>query len=194
MKQFTVKDFIKYNGPCFNCNNPINFRVGVSNYNADAVATLRPSFKNDHFSVDVQIKNSRSLQLWVFYKTNKIVTSDIKEFKSFVRDHSVYLKSYCDKCYCSIESKALEFDTDNLFIKPVGIARESLHVDTEKAIIHIESYDLDPNNSGTVATITSLEKKATAPPARINLPLIPLYKFQTKEKMLEKLKTYIVFS
>lgn len=188
MKQFTVKDFIKYNGPCFNCGDSINFRVIV-----DGSTNLRPTFKPDHFSIDLQIKYSRNLQIWVFYKTNKIITSDAKELALYLKEHNLSLKSYCDRCYSSIESRSLEFDLENSFIKPVGIQAELFSLEDDKYFYIVNSVD-DGKNTMTIVTLTSLDKKATSAPANLTLPFLPLHKFQTKEKLFAKIKTYLVFS
>lgn len=188
MKKFTIKDFIKYNGPCFNCGETINFRVLVDNS-----TNMRPNFGPDHFSIDLSIKYSRSLQIWLFYKTNKIVTSDPKELSIYLKEHELRLKSYCDRCYSNVESQPLEFDLENSFVKPVGIQSELFNIEDDKYFYNINTLNKDAY-SGTIVTLTSLNKKATSTPSSLVLPLLPLYKFQTKEKLINKIKTYLVFS
>lgn len=194
MKRFTVKDFIKYNGPCFSCDNGVSFRIGAQDNRPSAltdIETIRPSFKPDHFSIDLQIQYSRSLQLWIFFKTNKIVASDLGELKKYLIDHNLYLKTYCDRCYTTIETNKLEFNLDELYIKPVSLSREILNVTSDNYIYRVETY-YDPEETHVIAT--SLAKPAIKPPAQLTLPLLPLYKFKTKERFINKIKTYLTFS
>lgn len=196
MKQFTVKDFIAYNAPCFSCGNEISFRVEMREADGGGTIsqdTLRPTMYKEYFSIDLQIRYKRSLQLWVFYQTNKIISSDMKELEYYLHDHHLSMKSYCDRCYTSIVSDELEFNLKDSFIKPVSLSHESIKVSTEDNMFMLETYY---HNSPPLTNvwISSLTKPATSSPAKLELPVLPLYKFKTKERLINKLKTYLTFS
>ena len=116
MKRFTVKDFIAYNNPCFSCDNAINFRIGfldLENPQA-SVSYLRPVVLSTHTEIDLKIKyaNSEALKLYIFHKTNKILTNSNQGLTEYLSRHKLFLSSTCDRCYTQIESQFLEFNID----------------------------------------------------------------------------------
>ena len=196
MKQFTVKDFIEYNAPCFSCGNEISFRVEMwegDGHGTASINTLRPTMYKDYFSIDLQIRYKRSLQLWVFYQNNKIITSDMKELKYYLGDHHLSLKSYCDRCYTAVESDELEFNLDSSFIKPISLSRESIKVTTDEHQYYVTTY-YHEEPPVTFVGITNLKKPATHPRAELKLPLLPIYKLKSRDNLINKIKTYLTFS
>lgn len=192
MKKFTVKDFITYNNPCFSCGNKISFRIGskVTDGIADIIY-LRPNVTLDRTEVDLKISYTQTLQLWTFHKSNKILSSDIEGLTNYLTDHKLVLNSRCDHCYTTIESFPLEFNLPKGFIKPVSINKEMLIVSDDMNMYQIHSYF--PEEKSFVA-IDRINKTTPVSPMRLELPLLPLYKFKDKEHFINKIKTYLIFS
>lgn len=83
MKQFTVKDFITYSGPCFSCQSKINFKIGSKTQPQTTISWqpdvyLTPVVTNDFIEVDLKINYNDGLSLKIFTKTNKFTTSSMK--------------------------------------------------------------------------------------------------------------------
>lgn len=190
MKTFTIKDFINYNGPCFSCKSKINFRVGVSIVNSQQPSIyLVPTVTNDFIEIDLKHKYNSELKLKIFPKTNKFSTSNTARLIKYLDDKKLSLRSRCDGCGTNIDSESLEFNFLQCFIKPVGICDEKLVVTHDKHLYEVYSYFTDNRSTIVFIKIDSNEDGKW-----VSLPLLPLYKFKNKEKFLEKIKTYILFS
>jgi len=90
-----------------------------------------------------------------------------------------------------IQSQFLEFNLDKGFIKPVGVSKEILIVKDDANM-----YQVTTNTAWgtTTVVVDRLDRTTPTSPLVLNLPLLPLYKFKTKERFIEKIKTYITFS
>src|SRR5271168_2896743 len=103
MKKFTVKDFIAYNNPCFSCGNQINFNIGVIFNTLEEAKVnlggLRPVVSPDRTEIDLSIKYSNAVKLYIDHKTNKISTNDRVGLAKYLEGHSLFLKTGCDQCH-----------------------------------------------------------------------------------------------
>jgi hypothetical protein len=192
MKTFTVKDFIIYNNPCFSCGSKISFKIG-STHNE---LSFSPVYKKttvtaDHVEIDLDITYRQTFKLYIVNKSNKILSPDMKSLTDYLSMHELFLSSRCDRCYTSIESYPLEFNLAKGFIKPVGINQENLIVTDDKNMYQIHSSF---NQKISTATISKINKTMPISPARINLPLLPLYKIKNRDRLINKLKTLVLFS
>jgi hypothetical protein len=193
MKKFTVKDFITYNGPCFSCQSKIIFQIGVFNTKARQSATsvfLNPVVTNEFVNIDLKINYRDSLSLKVFTKTNKFTTSSMKALTKYLDEHGLFLRSKCDNCHTDVDSEALEFNLLKEFIAPVAIGDERLVVTHDKYLYELYS---DFKNSRSVLIISPAFSSSIVPMS-MNLPLLPMYKLKNKERFIEKVKTYLIFS
>lgn len=189
MKHFTVKDFIAYNNPCFSCAQKVSITIGVSEAGVDGWAYLKPLITVDHTSIDLKITYTKTLKLIVNHTTNKFTTSDSGELSSYLSTHRVFLRSMCDKCYTVIDSCYLEFNLNKGFIHPTMISQENLIVTDDKNMYHVYS---SLASEKSVIIVDKLDRPAS--PVRFDAPLIFLSKFKNKERFLNKMKTYLVFS
>lgn len=198
MKKFTVKDFILYNAPCFSCKEPVaisiisartNDNVGVDG--AASPSQLRVTVTKENLEVDLKINYDQILKLFVNLVTNKIITTNFSGLTDYLKEHKLSLRSECKKCYTSMESYFLEFNLNKGFVYPVGIAKERLIVtdDTNQYTV-ISSFFSEQS----ILYADRLDKTHPISPFKIELPLIPLYRFRTREKFLNKMKTYLIFS
>ncbi len=193
MRKFTVKDFITYNNPCFSCGNQINFRIGFLDLETKAdISYLRPVVGPQYTEVDLIIKyaNQDALKLYIFHKTNKILTNSQQGLTKYLSSRKLFLASSCDRCYTKIESQYLDFNLDKGFVAAVGISTERIMVNDGTSQYQIDSFFMAEKSH---VAVTRLDSNAMAP-FRLDLPLLPKYRFKNKEHFIQKMKTYITFS
>src|SRR5271167_3698355 len=110
MRKFTVKDFIGYNNPCFSCDNQINFKIGFLDLDVESssktsysiphagpyipscpISYLRPTVTPQFTEIDLMITYSDALKLYIFHKTNKILTSSQRGLTKYLESHKLFL-------------------------------------------------------------------------------------------------------
>jgi hypothetical protein len=197
MKQFTVKDFITYNAPCFSCGESIILEFGsvelINNgkVSGQSPVFLKPIVSKDRTEISLKISYVGSLQLWIFHKSNKFLTTNFTGLSEYLNTHKLFLRSRCNKCNSLIDSQFIEFNLKSGFIKPVGISAEYLSIQDKSHLYCIHSKFLDDK---TIIIADRIDKTTPVSGVRIEIPLLPLYKFKDKEKIISKIKTYILFS
>ena len=192
MKKFTVKDFIAYNNPCFSCNNKINFDIGFLDLeNPTQISFLRPSVLPDYTEIELLITYSDSLKLFIFHKTNKILTNSVHGLTKYLSEHKLFLSSTCGRCYTKIESEFLNFNLEKNFVAAVGLSTERLMVSDDRNIYRINSF-FSSNQSHLI--VDKLDKAKPLSPLSLDLPLLPKYRFKDKRHFIDKIRTYIIFS
>ena len=192
MKKFTIKDFINFNSPCFSCNSKISVRIGVEN--SDMVFNevyLRPTVGPSFLEVDLKITYNSHLKLIVAHKTNKFAVNDIGILEEYFKDHKIFIETECSRCYTKLESQNLEFDWAGCFIRPVEMKREILMTSDDHNLYQI--FSSFPEKTSLVV-IDKISKATPISPIHFSAPLLPLYKFRDKKHLIEKLKTYALFS
>lgn len=193
MRKFTVKDFITYNNPCFSCGNQINFRIGFLDLETKAdISYLRPVVGPQYTEVDLIIKyaNQDALKLYIFHKTNKILTNSQQGLTKYLSTRKLFLTSSCDRCYTKIESQYLDFNIDKGFVAAVGISTERIMVNDGDSLYQIDSFFMAQKSHLVVSRLDS----ARMSPFQLDLPLIPKYRFKDKAHFLQKMKIYMTFS
>lgn len=192
MKKFTVADFITYNNPCFSCDNQINFKIGFLDLESRAdVSYLRATVTPNYTEIDLVITYSNALKLYIFHKTNKILTNNQQGLTRYLSGHKLFLHSACDKCYTQVESQYLDFNLNKGFVNAVGISTERLIVMDNRNIYQINSFFMADKSH---LTVDRIDKTQPLSPTTMDLPLLPKYRFRDKKHFLEKMKTYILFS
>jgi hypothetical protein len=192
MKRFTVKDFIDYNGPCFSCDSPINFKIGFLDLEARTDASyLRPTVTNNYTEIDLRITYENSLKLYIFHKTNKILTNSNQGLTKYLSSRKLFLSSSCERCLTQIDSQYLDFNVDKGFVAATGIATERLMVMDDHNLYRINSFFMADKSS---LTVDKIDKTTPLSPLRLELPLLPKYRFKDKKHFLRKIKTYVTFS
>lgn len=189
MKQFTVKDFIIHNNPCINCKQNISISIGVSEEGVDGWTYLKPLVTPSYTSIDLKITYTNKLNLVITNKTNSITSNNSNELANYLKNHKIFLRSYCDRCHTSIDSCYLHFNLNKGYIYPTRISHENVIITDNKNMYHLYSSFLSEHS---VVIIDKLDKPC--PPIRFELPLLPLSKFRDKEHFINKMKTYLVFS
>lgn len=194
MRKFTVKDFIAYNNPCFSCSNQINFRIGFLDLETKAdISYLRPVVAPTYTEVDLIIKyaNTEALKLFIFHKSNKILTNSSQGLTKYLASRKLFLSSTCDKCYTQIESQYLDFNIDKSYVSAVGLSSERLMVNDGNNLYQLSSYFMAEKTS---LMVDKLDKVRPLSPFQLELPLLPKYRFKDKAHFIQKMKTYMTFS
>lgn len=191
MKKFTVKDFLAYNNPCFGCGNQINFRIGFRDLeNKLDIGYLRPTVTPEYTAIDLSITYTDALKLYIFHKTNKITTNNPKALTKYLNSHKLFLQTICDRCSTQVESLYLEFDLAKAVVAAVGLSHERIRITDNN-----NHYELDTSfQADKTILLVDKGKTMTANPTRLELPLLPRYRFRDRKHCLEKLKTYLLFS
>lgn len=197
MKKFTVKDFILYNSPCFNCKNEISFYFEIDPINDYGRVSKRALVTSDYTEVELIVHYANNLKIKIDHKTNKYTTSNQSQLTAYLEKFSLSLHTRCDRCFTDIMTNKLEFNSKMGFIHPVTLTVESFVVDDKNTRYSIYTYFTDLANSKKQ---TCLYMSRTDPSTKqvsssqITLPMLPIYKFKTKAKFLSKIKTYLTFS
>jgi hypothetical protein len=193
MKKFTVKDFILYNSPCISCGGAINLYV-VSRDSVNPYKNLRgikyiTNVGKNAITVELKITYAERLTLQIIPKSNKFKTSDVAGLWSYLDKHDLYLQSICSECKTIISSNIMMLDKLGGFIHPISLDSEDIMIkDSDCLYMIYTSYE------GNSTEIHVLPKDLLKEDFNIKIPLLPIYKFKTKEKLLQKIKTYILFS
>jgi len=190
MKEFTVKDFILYNNPCFVCNEFIQLQIRVTKKSIVSFPNnLKPSFSNNKLEINLSTKYYNILNLSIDLMSNKIISNNINELQDFLFNHELNLQSVCLSCGAYISSHFLQFDLKNGFVKPVGIAIENFVLESNDGYCQYDIYSSFLENKSKVQ-IRPMHQKII----ELDIPLFSLSKFKNKEKLLEKFKIIMLFS
>ncbi|MGI0058803.1 MAG: hypothetical protein ACREBJ_03460 [Nitrosotalea sp.] len=152
---------------------------------------LRPTVTSNYTEIDLIITYSDLLKLYIFHKTNKILTNSNQGLTKYLSSHKLFLSSACDGCLTRIDSQYLEFNVDKGYMAATGINTEMLIVEDKTNRYHINSFFMADKS---VLTVDRIDKATPVYPLQIELPLLPKYRFKNKEHFLNKMKTYITFS
>lgn len=188
MVNLTVKDFILYNGPCRFCKNPVNIIFSILNKNHQLHGEINLSVNEIFSQCNLKINYQNSLILSIINKTNEFKVNDEESFKDFLHLHELALTNSCKKCKCVIISNNLEFDVKKKRISPITLEYESLYLSGKDI-----DYHLDTQFKNTYTSIT-IHNKITKIFENLNIPQSPLNSFKNKEELINKIKTYLVFS
>ncbi len=193
MRKFTVKDFILYNSPCFNCGKPILFKIGYLEDKSHVHQLgygnyITPIISGSELEIPLHIRYEGSVNLKIDCKTNKFYTQSLRHLTKYLDEHILVLDSQCNQCYTHIRSSQLHFNMEYGFIYPVEIIIEFLAINDDQTIYHLNSY-YESNK-----TLISVFNRLGPVIGTLNVPFVPLGKFKTKSNLLKKIKMYLTFS
>jgi HD superfamily phosphohydrolase len=193
MRRFTVRDFIGYNNPCFSCGEQISFNVVSRKEGQDFPATLTPTVTPDYTEIDLIITFTNTLKLYVFHKTNKILTSGSqRNLTDYLETHKLSLLSFCRHCNSRVETQSLTFDLAKSRVEAVCLASEWLNVVDKNSANRYTISSSFPNQQSHL-TVYSLDRLKPLSPLSLDLPLLPRYRFKNMQRFLEKMKLITVF-
>jgi hypothetical protein len=193
MTKFTVKDFISYNSQCISCNSLTLFEV-MSHPNNCAAYKLNTINSPNYLEINAHVKynSSESLQLLIFHKTNQILSSNIDALIIYLRNYKLFFSKRCATCGTVTHSNDLIFHANINIIEPLSMFTETVILQTSDI-----QYILHSNFSNNETKLLVYHKKhdsLDASPLDLDLPLLPISSFKTRERLLEKLQLYVLFS
>jgi hypothetical protein len=209
MKTFTLKDFISYNNPCFICNNIISFSA-ISSVNVSPLIAKQSIVNQttiNKFQTEILLKTTynSNLKLIINNTSNQFTSPNLNDLQTYLTSHNIFIKSTCKICHSYIKSSNLNLNYINNFIHPFTINYEHFFIN-DKAIYTIIS-DFQNNQTTLIKEkylnpeLPNLNNKPVkyknmilSAPAVINIPLLPLYKFKSIERIINKINTYLTFS
>lgn len=197
IKSFTVKDFITYNNPCFSCGGKINLRIAVHDIGHGEVPSYPTAIITPESSkLELVITYNNTLTLNIEHKSNKIGSNNPEWLVSYLKNKKLFLSSTCNGCSSVIESDYLELNLDKGFIAPTYIRYEMLMMLDTLNMYQIKSYFVEKKTTIVVVSVKNKENNNAGKLDKIkfDLPLLPLYKFKTREQIMKKIKTYLIFS
>jgi hypothetical protein len=192
MKKFTVKDFIAYSIPCFSCKSKNSFRLGFFDDFGKSYL-LRPSVSKKNVEVNLYIHYDSILHLTIHLDTSKIATSDHGALTKYLTNHKLYLSTLCNKCQTLIESRHLTFDLQKNMIAATTLSQELIMI-TDKGRQYRVYSDFDKEVTQVKIYKVPNQGPTPLPPIELELPLLPIHKMKDKSYLLNKLRTYILFS
>jgi len=190
MNKLLLKDFIKYNSPCFVCNS--NIELIVNNYDnlTQHNSRLHCHVSSKQTVIPIKIKYSNSLELIIHHKDNRFSTNNIDELLKYFQTNILWLTSQCSnlKCNSVIVSSQIVLNTKFFRLDPLTIQYEHFYLKNSNKISAIVMTDYR-NNS----TVISLADEFNII-LNLSLTAMSLKKYKTKEQFFKKMKTYITFS
>lgn len=195
MKKFTVKDFIFYNSPCFNCSGDSIFYFLIRDMTeSQSYPRFPASFSSKkaivmptYTEVELVVHYANNLTIRIDHKTNKFIATSKHALVKYLNQIELSLELRCNKCFAQITSNSIEFNMEKDFINPISLCLESFTIQDAKSNYHVRTYF---DSKQTFITTSSPKVKSLG----MQLPTLPIYKFKTRAKFLEKIKTYITFS
>ena len=191
-KFFTIKDFITYNNPCFNCSKNIKIDLGYQHTYSTSGYAKNIEATTECLVFELKVGYFDYLSLKIYYKDNSIETNNPPLFQDYIRDKKLYLRSFCSYCHTEIISDYLLVNLEKGRIDPLQLKNERLLINDTAALYYISS-DYSANTSVLVAD--RIDKTNPLSPTKLtDLPILPLYTFKNKEHLLKKIRTWLTFS
>ncbi len=190
MNNFTIKDFIKYNNPCFNCKNITEIKL----HQVPLLTREMISPKIGNYDIDfIDFHTGRSYETkysLIINLHNHEVVAKTKESKDYIvnyfNNHRLTLEKSCATCNCRIFTYALSFTKkdDSFVLDPIKISEEFLKV-IQDGLYKYYIYCNYNENKSVIEWAREMRE--------ITIPLLPLSKFKTKEKIIEKINKLMIF-
>jgi hypothetical protein len=192
MKKLMLKDFIKYNSPCFNCKNKVDIVVCSENIRSPPARTqLRGYVTSSETKIPLKIGYSNSLDITVTHKDNIFTSNNMSALLKYFQSHRVHLISKCSDPNCNsfVESNELSLNETYCRLNPITLHSEYFYLRYPKN----DQIILVMTNYSTEKTLIHFYEKNNAI-FTTEVPTFNLMKLKTKEKFFEKMKLYLTFS
>jgi hypothetical protein len=219
--QYTIKDILNYNNPCIQCGTGTALRLQITHktllLSENIVSSKRHDDSRASLEFAIQSTYDYSLKLIINCETNEYKSEyerhknyaliGVPNFKTFISEYNLKLRSSCSRCSGWIEFSNLEFRDDYL-IGPTSLSKEFLYLKSNNKQFYL-STDLERN-------ITNVHYGETKEKYQIafcngaetwwpsghfdghfsdtSFPAISLSSFKKKQEMVEAIETYIMLS
>lgn len=193
----TVKDFIKYNNPCFFCKTPIELLIRSSSQkNTSSVRIKNTNLDANTLDFDIKITYLSILNLKINHTHNRFISNDVKALTEYLREYSMSFILQCANCGTHIYSKNLEFDINKQLIKPLTISMERLHYVYNGTLYSLISKPTENSSLLTASTgaLSRFTHGLSPGYTTLNLKYLPLKYFKDPDHFIQKMKTYLIFT
>lgn len=197
-KKFFVKDFIKYCSPCFACDKLMDLKFGFYEKGSEPpeldlvrAKTVSTVVTDKYVEVELSVRYRTNLKIWIFHRNNKVVTSDGVSFSNYLAERKLYLACICS-CRSSIVSNDLDFQTFNGVVAPTTLRYETFDIIVRNRRYWLQSNFEEQKSVGTVRTY--IAPNVSGPDLVFDMKLLPKYKLGDRQKLVDKLNTYSIFS
>lgn len=195
MKEFTLRDLIRYNNPCKSCGNTAEFYLrsyATASIGSPIKPQIDPITKQVHFILQSLYKDR--LVLVLNFLTNEFAVqtnaNDAKKsFDEYKAWNKLVAQTECKRCRTLVTSNDLEFG-DNI-VKPVKLFSEDVHMETET---HKYTIATSHQNKKSVVIVDILNQVTPIAPLTIETRALPLSKFKGPKELTEKLRLLVTFS
>lgn len=187
MNSLTVKDFIQHFNTCINCQSQCNIEFINVNSSTSIKIKIKPFFEED--TVNIRLKNNyhNKLDLCIYYITNRFSSNNFIYLKKYLLDSKLYIEYKCVDCKSIARTNSLSFDHSMKFIKPISLQKETIMIKSD-----VDEYTIQSNyiDNTTIVFVNSIKNKEKIDRYNFSLIQRPF----SKEELLKKIKSYILFS
>lgn len=206
MDKLTLKDFIQYNNPCFNCGS-------LSSLSYTSCSKKRPTgnshtiiLKDNTINLNLQVKYVHSLNLTIDIITNSFRVNEsnsdinILNLQNYLDEYNLYFILDCACCLSWFATKNIKFNFLSHYIYPLEIYSEIIEFKSNDLIYNYSS-DFNVNES-TIRIYKSYNNESNGGELinEISARPIPLSNFkgsnrnETLKNVIEKIKMWVSFS
>lgn len=166
----------------------MDFLISVVGRQDFDVSHLKPRVSKDFTVIDLRIAWATTLTLSIDHKTNKFATNDMTALTGYLDRNELSLDCQCANCHSAVYTGVLNFSAQG-YLRAVELAEESINVTVDKKIYHFYcNY-----RAGLSRFFISTGDGFTLP-FSLETQLVPRSKFKNREELINKMKTYALFS
>lgn len=194
MNKLTFKDYILHS-KCLNCDSSSNITLIAKDLITKSIHNLKVNLNKTYCEINLKITYKNNLNLRIYYKNNKLETNNLKDLTDYLNNYTLRLSSGCEACSNKIYTKNISFDFKSLFLLPLELMLESIHITSNnKMYILISNYE----KKASYLTINKITKQGhqvfTDSILKLELPLIKKNSFKSKKHFIDKMNKYVTFS
>jgi len=179
---FTIKEFFDNNKKCVCCKSKTS--IDIEKYKEGIAYKQKYSTNNDVLYINFKTEYRNSSEITINTKLNSFVFNGDK---SHIYDYKYYFIITCLKCNYYLVSKFIDFNFDSNFISALDFALSYHHYNDSN-----NGYGVRNNYESLVSEIYVYANNKTQFNCSVNL--IPKDVVDDKDKLINKIKTYMTFS
>lgn len=194
MTTYTVKDLVLYNNPCRMCGHKVTVHLVPVGKNESAYgSTIEALYEGSELFFSLEVKYVERLCILINPTSNKFrlvgtVKNLNRSFKRYLKQTNLFIEVKCISCHTYVHSHFLDFNLD--YIRPTTIQSEFVTTKNE-----MNEYQMITNfDLGTSNILVTKRKHKSAPPFGLEIPAMSLKEIGTKERLIKKIKLYMVLS
>lgn len=196
MQQFTLKDFINYNGPCKSCGSKIDLFLAIMPKDIrQPIVREIPSVYVDKFINFVLLSKYKTKAILVINPTtNEYAISSNTEFDEddYMNLNNLLFHSKCNSCKTEVETNFLALE--NKRIKAFTLYNENLNITIKDKKFVINNFHYESRTTLWIVDTIDANGQKQMWSDKIELPLMPLGSFKNKQALIDKLNLILALS